>query len=234
MSEKEQVKARITELESYVKEAKENIQKCEKVIEALKDIVWDRQSKKESSQMYKVLKDDKTYTQVKSNVGDIKVDKDFMQKEIKKHLDNPKLRGMISTKEMLSFPKVAKNVRADKETRGYTWQVRANDESILVYGSRKYVVDEDKIHRLATAHSKTERNERKVEMGGRSHPHHPIFNDFDFRKSTDDVIVANSKLQSQAKSREQELDEFRAKLKEVSKKIKDNEKTKNLNKDIEI
>ena len=49
MSEKEQVKARITELESYVKEAKENIQKCEKVIEALKDIVWDRQSKKESS-----------------------------------------------------------------------------------------------------------------------------------------------------------------------------------------
>ena len=116
---------------------------------------------------------------------------------------------MISTKEMLSFSKVAKNVRADKETRGYTWQVRANDESILVYGSRKYVVDEDKIHRLATAHSKTERNERKVEMGGRSHPHHPIFNDFDFRKSTDDVIVANSKLQSQAMQGEKAMDMLR-------------------------
>ena len=84
MSEKEQLKAKITELESYVKEAKENIQKCEKVIEALKDIVWDRKSKKESSQMYKVLKDDKAHTQVKSNIGDIKIDKDFMQKEIKK------------------------------------------------------------------------------------------------------------------------------------------------------
>ncbi|ASQ30734.1 hypothetical protein CAV_1094 [Campylobacter avium LMG 24591] len=216
MSEKEQLKAKITELENYVKEAKENIQKCEQVIEALKDIVWDRKSKKESSQMYKVLKDDKTYTQVKSNVGDIKVDKDFMQKEIKKHLDNPKLRGMISTKEMLSFPKVAKNVRADKETRGYTWQVRANDESILVYGSRKYVVDEDKIHRLTTAHSKTERNERKVEMGGRSHPHHPIFNDFDFRKSTDKVILTNSKLQSQATQGEQAMDMLRQEYKENS------------------
>ena len=216
MNEKEQLKAKITELENYVKEVKENIQKCEQVIEALKDIVWDRKSKKESSQMYKVLKDDKTYTQVKSNVGDIKVDKDFMQKEIKKHLDNPKLRGMISTKEMLSFPKVAKNVRADKETRGYTWQVRANDESILVYGSRKYVVDEDKIHRLATAHSKTERKERKVEMGGRSHPHHPIFNDFDFRKSTDDVIVANSKLQSQATQGEKAMDMLREEYKENS------------------
>ena len=47
-------------------------------------------------------------------------------------------------------------------------------------------------------------------------------------------ILTNSKNESQAKSREQELDEFRAKLKEVSKKIKDDEKTKNLNKDIEI
>ena len=218
MSEKEQLKAKITELESYVKEAKENIQKCEKVIEALKDIVWDRKSKKESSQMYKVLKDDKAHTQVKSNIGDIKVDKDFMQKEIKKHLDNPKLRGMISTKEMLSFPKVAKNVRAEYNTehKDFTWQVRANDESILVYGSRKYVVDEDKIHRLATAHSKTERNERKVEMGGRSHPHHPIFNDFDFRKSTDDVIVANSKLQSQAMQGEKAMDMLRQEHEENS------------------
>ena len=238
MSEKEQVKARITELENYVKEAKENIQKCEQVIEALKDIVWDRQSKKESSQMYKVLKDDKTYTQVKSNVGDIKVDKDFMQKEIKKHLDNPKLRGMISTKEMLSFPKVAKNVRAEYNTehKDFTWRVKANDGNILIYGSREYMQNIKKINRLLTAHSKTEYGERR-EKGGDGQTKSalpPLFNDSDFRKSTDDVILTNSKNESQAKSREQELDEFRAKLKEVSKKIKYDEKTKNLNKDIEI
>ena len=47
-------------------------------------------------------------------------------------------------------------------------------------------------------------------------------------------ILTNSTCESQAKLREQELDEFRAKLKEVSKKIKYDEKTKNLNKDIEI
>ena len=52
--------------------------------------------------------------------------------------------------------------------------------------------------------------------------------------STNENILTNSKNESQAKSREQELDEFRAKLKEVSKKIKYDEKTKNLNKDIEI
>lgn len=63
--------------------------------------------------MYKVLKEDKTHTRVKSNVGDIKVDKDFMDKEIKKHLDNPNLRGRVTTQEMLSFPKVAKNVEAN-------------------------------------------------------------------------------------------------------------------------
>ena len=49
--------------------------------------------------------------------------------------------------------------------------------------------------------------------------------------SANESILTNSKNESQAKSR---VDEFRAKLKEVSKKIKDDEKTKNLNKDIEI
>ena len=63
MSEKEQLKAKITELENYVKEVKENIQKCEQVIEALKDIVWDRKSKKENSsekdKINKIRKDKK-------------------------------------------------------------------------------------------------------------------------------------------------------------------------------
>ena len=222
MSEKEQLKAKITELESYVKEAKENIQKCEKVIEALKDIVWDRKSKKESSQMYKVLKDDKAHTQVKSNVGDIKVDKDFMQKEIKKHLDNPKLRGMISTKEMLSFPKVAKNVRAEYNTehKDFTWRVKANDGNILIYGSREYMQNIKKINRLLTAHSKTEYGERR-EKGGDGQTKSalpPLFNDSDFRKSTDDVIVANSKLQSQATQGEKAMDMLRQEHEENSNK----------------
>ena len=220
MSEKEQLKAKITELENYVKEAKENIQKCEKVIEALKDIVWDRKSKKESSQMYKVLKDDKAHTQVKSNVGDIKVDKDFMQKEIKKHLDNPKLRGMISTKEMLSFPKVAKNVRAEYNTehKDFTWRVKANDGNILIYGSREYMQNIKKINRLLTAHSKTEYGERR-EKGGDGQTKSalpPLFNDSDFRKSTDDVIVANSKLQSQAAQGEKAMDMLRQEHEENS------------------
>ena len=222
MNEKDKLKAKITELESYVKEAKENIQKYEKVIEALKDIVWDRKSKKESSQMYKVLKDDKAHTQVKSNVGDIKVDKDFMQKEIKKHLDNPKLRGMISTKEMLSFPKVAKNVRAEYNTehKDFTWRVKANDGNILIYGSREYMQNIKKINRLLTAHSKTEYGERR-EKGGDGQTKSalpPLFNDSDFRKSTDDVIVANSKLQSQATQGEKAMDMLRQEHEENSNK----------------
>ncbi|HFP7495452.1 TPA: hypothetical protein ACHDTB_001902, partial [Campylobacter jejuni] len=181
-----QIKEKIQEFED---ELKRHNQKCNEILQSLKNLLWDRQSKKESSQMYKVLKEDKTHTRVKSNVGDIKVDKDFMEKEIKKHLDNPNLRGMVTTQEMLSFPKVAKNVEAINETRGYTWQAKTNDEKILVYGSRKYEIDGEKIHRLVTNHSKTETNERKVEMDGRSHPHHPIFNDFNFRKSTNENII---------------------------------------------
>ena len=75
-NEKQELQNKIIELENYVKNAKEdienaerNIEKCEKVIEALKDIAWDRQSKKESSSMFKILNDEKTHTNVKSNIG---------------------------------------------------------------------------------------------------------------------------------------------------------------------
>ena len=198
--EKLQLQEKITDLEQDFKELEELRQKeSEKLqiikskLEFLKDLAWDKQSKKESSSMYKVLKEDKTHTMVKSEVGNIKVDKEFMEKEITKHLDNPSLRGMVTTKEMLSFPKVAKGVGADKETRGYTWQVKANDGNILVYGSRKYQLNDEKIHRLATNHSKTERNERKAEEDRRGHPYHPIFNDLNFRKSADKEIITQNK-----------------------------------------
>lgn len=89
--------------------------------------------------------------------------KDFMQKEIQKHLDNLALRGMVATQEMLSFPKVAKNVESEykQEHKDYTWKVKADDESILIYGSREYVKDKKKINRLLTNHHKTESNQNK-------------------------------------------------------------------------
>ena len=79
MSDKE-LQKEILALENDVKQLEATINAIKKRITHLKDIAWDRQSKKESSQMYKVLKDTKEHTKVKSNVGDIKVDKDFMEK----------------------------------------------------------------------------------------------------------------------------------------------------------
>ncbi|BAM12555.1 conserved hypothetical protein [Helicobacter cinaedi PAGU611] len=46
-------------------------------------------------------------------MGNVVVDREFMEKEIHKHLNNPALRGMVTTEEMLSYPKVAKNVEAE-------------------------------------------------------------------------------------------------------------------------
>ncbi|WP_270969556.1 hypothetical protein [Campylobacter upsaliensis] len=192
----------ILALENEVKELEKTLGAIKQRLLNLKDLAWDKQSKKESSSMYKVLKEDKTHTMVKSELGDIKVDKDFMEKEIRKHLDNPNLRGMVTTKEMLSFPKVAKGVEADRETRGYTWKVKANDGNILVYGSRKYEFDNEKIHRLATTHSQTERNERKAEEDRRGHPYHPVFNDLNFRKSANEKIIP----QNQIKENEREIE----------------------------
>uniref|UniRef100_UPI0013C303C3 DUF342 domain-containing protein n=1 Tax=Klebsiella pneumoniae TaxID=573 RepID=UPI0013C303C3 len=141
----------ILALENEVKELEKTLGAIKQRLLNLKDLAWDKQSKKESSSMYKVLKEDKTHTMVKSELGNIKVDKDFMEKEITKHLDNPNLRGMVTTKEMLSFPKVAKGVKAeyDERYRGYSWRVKANDGNILNYGERDY----GNGHRLLTAHS---------------------------------------------------------------------------------
>ncbi|WP_297194404.1 hypothetical protein [uncultured Campylobacter sp.] len=127
---------------------------------------------------------------------------------------------MISTKEMLSFPKVAKNVRAkyNTEHKDFTWRVKANDGNILIYGSREYIQNIKKINRLLTAHSKTEYGERR-EKGGDGQTKSalpPLFNDSDFRKSTDDVIVANSKLQSQAAQGEKAMDMLRQEYEENS------------------
>ncbi|STQ88920.1 hypothetical protein [Helicobacter pullorum] len=231
MSEKEKLQEQVSILQQYVNEAKEileknktTIEKMEQVLENLKDIAWDRQSKKESSQMYKVLQNDKAHTQVKSDVGNIKVDKDFMEKQTKKHLDNPNLRGMVTTEEMLSYPKVAKNVGAEYDNfhKSYTWKVRANDGSTIRYGSREYQdTNKQNVNRLLTTYSETERGQREIKktgVGEQGQPHH-LINDLNFLRPADAIItqttnknqanISTSKLsllksQAQENSRNQE------------------------------
>lgn len=231
MSEKEKLQEQVSILQQYVNEAKEileknkkTIEKMEQVLENLKDIAWDRQSKKESSQMYKVLQNDKAHTQVKSDVGNIKVDKDFMEKQTKKHLDNPNLRGMVTTEEMLSYPKVAKNVKAEYDNfhKSYTWKVRANDGSTIRYGSREYQdTNKQNVNRLLTTYSETERGQREIKktgVGEQGQPHH-LINDLNFLRPADAIItqttnknqanISTSKLsllksQAQENSRNQE------------------------------
>ena len=223
MSDKEKLQEQVSILQQYVNEAKEileknkkTIEKMEQVLENLKDIAWDRQSKKESSQMYKVLQNDKAHTQVKSDVGNIKVDKDFMEKQTKKHLDNPNLRGMVTTEEMLSYPKVAKNVEAEYNERyqGYSWKVKANDGNIINYGERDY----GEGHRLLTAHSKTGKDER-----GQLRRE---FNDRNFHDPVKEIIP-----KSEAKNQPKTPIDFQAKLKEFTQK---QAQDKNPSKDKEI
>ena len=191
----------VLDLENKAKTIEETIGASKQRVQNLKDIAWDRQSKKESSQMYKVLQNEKTHTQVKSDVGNIKVDKDFMEKQTKKHLDNPNLRGMVTAEEMLSYPKVAKNVEAEYDERyqGYSWKVRANDGNIINYGERDY----GKGHRLLTVHSKTGRDER-----GQLRRE---FNDRDFHNPANAIIT-----QTTNKNQAKKPIDFQAKLKEFT------------------
>ncbi|EKJ5635611.1 hypothetical protein PJO00_001617 [Campylobacter coli] len=217
MSDKE-LQKEILALENDVKQLEATINVIKKRITHLKDIAWDKQSKKESSQMYKVLKEDKTHTRVKSNVGDIKVDKDFMEKEIKKHLDNPNLRGMVTTQEMLSFPKVAKNIKPDidKRTQNFTWKVKANDKSVIRYGSREY----NNTNRLLTAYTETEYNQRQRQDRGERGQLRQEFNDRDFLRPVENIIPQQNK----------SVNDFKAKLKEFS--TKKTNAVKSINKEL--
>lgn len=214
----------IAKIESQVATIQESLDSIKEALKYLKDIAWDRDSKKESSKMYKVLENDKPSTIVRSNVGDVIVDREFMEKEIHKHLDNPALRGMVTTEEVLSFSKVAKNVEPEYEERqqGYTWKTKANDGSVLNYGERDY----GKGHRLLTAHSKTERGER-----GQLRRE---FNDRDFHNSVGETIPQNThqttnnkKIFSKNPNPTQETrDRLQAKMREVASKAKESKHTK--------
>ena len=195
----------ILALENEVKELEKTLGAIKQRLLNLKDLAWDKQSKKESSSMYKVLKEDKTHTMVKSELGNIKVDKDFMEKGIRKHLDNPNLRGMVTTKEMLSFPKVAKGVRAEfnAEHKDFTWKVKANDENILIYGSREYIQNNKAVNRLLTSYSQTEKGERINNSGNGQTKSAlpPLFKDSNFRRPTNEKIIP----QNQIKENEREI-----------------------------
>ena len=188
--EKNNIQKEIDLLEKDIKHLKNIVEVMEQKITKLKELVWERESKKESSNMFKVLENEKPSTIVRSNVGNVIVDKEFMDKEISKHLDDTALRGMVTTEEMLSFPRVARNVEAkyNEEINDYTWKVRANDESILAYGSREYVKENKEINRLLTAHSKTDVGERKQSQADRVSSA-TYFNDPDFRGSATESIT---------------------------------------------
>ena len=186
----------ILNLEQDVKNVENILESMKEKLTKLKDIACSKEAKKESSSMYKVLQDEKPSTIVRSNKGKVKVDRAFMEKEIRKHLDDPKMRGMVTTEEMLSFSKVAKNIEpsTDKKTKELTWKAETNDGHKIIYGTKLYR-DKNYNHtgyevddHLVTVHTKTEKNGR-AEVDGRSHPHHPIFNDFDFRSSALSGII---------------------------------------------
>ena len=191
--DKNNIKQKIIELENNINQLKSTIARTEKNLIALKELIWEREAKKESSKMYKVLENEKSSTIVRSNVGDVVVDREFMEKEIQKHLDSPALRGMVTTEEMLSYPKVARNVEAEYnvEHKDYTWKIKANDENVLLYGSREYKKDNRDINRLLTAHSRTESNQRVEysENGRTRSAPPPLFNDPNFRTSANATII---------------------------------------------
>ena len=218
------LESQLEDIQKSIRALQLSLDSTKKTLQNLKDIAWDRDSKKESSKMYKVLENDKPSTIVRSNVGDVVVDREFMEKEIHKHLNDPALRGMVTTEEMLSFSKVAKNVEPEYEERqqGYTWKTKANDGSVLNYGERDY----GKGHRLLTAHSKTERGER-----GQLRRE---FNDRDFHNSVGETIpqntpktTSNKKIFSKNPKPSQETrDKLKAKMREVASKAKESKHTK--------
>ena len=228
------LKQEILRLKAQVSTLQESLDTLKDTLQTLEDIAWERDSKKESSKMYKVLENEKPSTIVKSNVGNVIVDREFMEKEIQKHLDDPTLRGMVTSQEMLSFPKVARNIEAEfnKEINDYTWRVKANDESILAYGSREYVKDNKETNRLLTAHSKTERGQRQADRVSSA----TYFNDPDFRGSAhSDIIPQKQQSDTETKQNTQDsaLERMKQKIEAYAQKGFDKKNPKNKDKGVQ-
>ena len=220
--------------ENQIKELTKTFEKdfteISKTIQKLKDIAWDRTSKRESSSMYKVLQGEKDYTEVQSNIGNVKVDKDFMEKEINKHLDDPAKRGMVTTEEMLSFPKVAKNVepKIDERNKKQTWRVEANDGSVLRYGSKEFNNNKN----LVTTYSETEYNERQDR--GEQGQLRQEFNDRDFLRPADSKIIPKETKQSNTITQD-EMDAIKKEVNLVgSKVLNSKENNKNIDRKLDL
>ena len=229
------LESQLEDIQKSIRALQLSLDSTKKTLQNFKDIAWDRDSKKESSKMYKVLENDKPSTIVRSNVGDVIVDREFMEKEIHKHLDNPALRGMVTTEEVLSFSKVAKNVEAEynAEINDHTWKVKANDESVLAYGSREYIKDDKEINRLLTIHSKTDVGGRMQSQADRVSSA-TYFNDPNFRGSASKTIpqntpktTSNKKIFSKNPKPSQETrDKLKAKMREVASKGRESQHAK--------
>lgn len=137
----------------------------------ISEMKWSRASKREASKMFSVFHNDKAGTVVKANGGDIHVTPEIAEKIRSKHLDDPAKRGMVTTSEAISFPKVVRNVEPEALRQGETWIAHADDGNKLVYGVGEW----DGSKKLKTIYSKTEKGER-----GQLHRE---FNDRDFHDS---------------------------------------------------
>ena len=154
--------------------------------------------------------------------------------------DKKEVKELID--KVVSKPDIIIKNPSPRSERDYIAGKKLSDEKMGEVGIRK----DENISKIFHANEKRLKNlksmaKKEVLVDGRdAHTSYTQAQSLDGRlvqkniSSTNENILTNSTYKSQAKSREQELDEFRAKLKEVSKKIKDDEKTKNLNKDIEI
>ena len=197
----------ILALEQEATKAKESIMNIENKIKYLKDILWDKDSMQESKLMREVIDGKRESVDIQTNIGNVKVDSEFVKQKATKHFDNPQLRGMITTDEVVSFPKVAKNAtpKYNKLHKDYTWKVKADDNSVIRYGSRKYEKDNKQVSRLITTYTETERGERKTTgVGEQSQPRH-LINDFDslrpVSKANPTTNTTKSQIASEAQSK---------------------------------
>ncbi len=76
-----EIQNEILNLEKDVEKAEEIIREIKKRIIKLKEIAWDKTSKKEAKDMFKVLQKEKDFINVKTNKGNINVSQNFMEKE---------------------------------------------------------------------------------------------------------------------------------------------------------
>ena len=87
-----------------------------------------RKPKKRHQECY-----NKAGTVVKSDSGNIEITPEFAEKIKNKHLDDPTMRGMVTTEEAISFPTFVRNVEPETLRQGETWTAKSDDGNNIVY-----------------------------------------------------------------------------------------------------